>query len=71
MTTTLNAMTTTENINGVEVNIEGEYGYGYVVTLYKNNGEHPNGPYFEEKEYEVGTFSTIDEARDEARMTIG
>jgi hypothetical protein len=62
-------MTTEETLyNGhLQLHIVGEYGYGYVATITTDNGAHPNSPYFEDFEYNLGTFDTIDEARAAAK----
>jgi hypothetical protein len=66
--TTTTSTTTTENLDEYsELEYEGNEVDGYFGTLFVSNGEHPNGPYYDETEMELERCDTLDELRAEAR----
>lgn len=65
-----NAMDTTYTVEGLTVVIEGQADFTYGVMVIADNGLSYNHPRFEDYEWDLECWDTIDEARDEADAFI-
>ena len=70
----MNAMTTTHTVEGdfsyLVWSIDGDYDNGYHVHATESNGAPESSPYYEERTIDLGTWETIDEARDEIHGVV-